>query len=258
MNSSRDSAETALLGVRLDLFSSRPSVRATCERFLDEDRTHCVFTPNPEILLYAGKHPDYQALLNEADLALPDGIGVVLVHLLQHRRFVRRWAGIDVAQMVLAIAAERHAPAMFIGGYGGVAEAAADRFRRRLPRLEVTTVANDVPFGEDGMPVHARDEADLATLIEKSRPAVILVALGHPKQERWIARHREVIPSARIMMGVGGALDVWGGRFPRAPRWLRSAGLEWLWRLWNEPVRLPRTLRATIEFPLRALVERRG
>lgn len=257
MNSWRESAVTAPFGIRLHRLPSRESVRSVCEEFLEDGRTHCVFTPNPEILLYARKHRDYAAVLNEADLALPDGFGLVLVSRLRGGLRLPRWPGIDVAELILRLAAARDARVMFLGGRDGIADRAAARWRGTIPSLDVVTAANDVRFGDEGIPVPPGLEEELLGRIAELRPAVIFVSLGHPRQERWIARHRSSFQSARIIMGVGGALDVWGTRFSRAPGWLRSIGLEWAWRLLQQPARLPRTLRATMEFPVRALAERR-
>jgi N-acetylglucosaminyldiphosphoundecaprenol N-acetyl-beta-D-mannosaminyltransferase len=253
MTASRD--ETSIFGVRLHQLPSWGSVRIACESFLSDGRTHCVYTPNPEILLYARKHVDYATLLNEADLALPDGFGIVLVHLLRRRAWMPRWAGIDVAELILRLAAERGARVMFLGGRDGIGDRAAARWRSEIPGLDVVTAGDNVRFDDDGAALRSRDESELEERIRDSRPAVIFVSIGHPKQERWIVRHRPAIPSARVMIGVGGALDVWGGRYSRAPGWLRSLGFEWLWRLFQDPARLPRILRATIEFPARALTE---
>lgn len=256
MKSWPDRDPVAILGVQLDRLPSLETVRGACESFLDEAATHCVFTPNPEILLYARKHADYAALLNEGHLAVPDGVGIVLVNLLRRGRGgLRKWAGIDVADLIVRLAAQRGARVMFLGGRGGIADQAAAQCRARISGLDVVTAADDVQFRDDGTPVLSQHEAALEERIRETQPAVILVAIGHPKQERWIATHRRTVPSARILMAVGGTLDVWGGRFSRAPMWLRSIGLEWLWRLVQEPSRLPRVLRATIEFPLRGLTE---
>jgi N-acetylglucosaminyldiphosphoundecaprenol N-acetyl-beta-D-mannosaminyltransferase len=257
MNSWRDSVVTVPFGVRVHRLPTWESVRDVCEEFLDDGRTHCVFTPNPEILLYARKHRDYAALLNEADLALPDGFGIVLVHLLRRGARMPRWPGIDVAQLILHVAARRGVRVMLLGGRDGMAERAAARWRRAFPDLDVVTAANDVRFSEEGIAMPSRHARELEERIADLQPTVILVSLGHPRQERWIARHRSSIQSARIIMGVGGALDVWGSRFSRAPGWVRSIGLEWAWRALQQPARLPRTLRATMEFPVRALAERR-
>jgi N-acetylglucosaminyldiphosphoundecaprenol N-acetyl-beta-D-mannosaminyltransferase len=94
--------------------------------------------------------------------------------------------------------------------------------------------------------------------LQRAEPAVVLVGLGAPKQERWIAQHADDVASARILIGVGGAFDMWAGRFRRAPRLMHRVGLEWAWRLALEPGRFPRIVRATIVFPFRALTERAG
>jgi N-acetylglucosaminyldiphosphoundecaprenol N-acetyl-beta-D-mannosaminyltransferase len=246
----------SILGVRLDRFSSLECIKEVCQGFLEADRTHCIVTPNPEILLYARDHPDYATVLNEADLALPDGFGIVLVQFLGRRGNIRKWAGIDVAELIIRMAADRGTRVMLVGGRGGMGHRAAKRLRARIPRLDIVTAADDVSFAKDGNAVLPEDETALAERIGGSQPAVILVSTGHPKQERWIARHRDAFPSVRIMMGIGGAVDMWGGRYSRAPLWLRSLGLEWVWRLLQQPTRLPRILRATVVFPVRALTER--
>jgi N-acetylglucosaminyldiphosphoundecaprenol N-acetyl-beta-D-mannosaminyltransferase len=256
MKSSADSIGPIIFGVRLDQLPNERGVRAACAELLDSNATHTVFTPNPEILLYARKHPDYAALLNEGALVLPDGFGIVMVDFLRRRRLLRRWAGIDVAGLIIGLAAERGCRVMFLGGAHGTGERAAARCRSQIPGLDVVSAGDRVQFGEDGSARSSQQESEIDELIRQIEPAVLLVGLGHPKQERWIARHRGSIPSARILMGVGGTFDIWGGRFSRAPRWLRSIGLEWLWRLGQEPVRLPRVLRATLEFPFRGLTDR--
>jgi N-acetylglucosaminyldiphosphoundecaprenol N-acetyl-beta-D-mannosaminyltransferase len=243
-------------GVRLHDVGSWDEVGARFEEFLKDGRTHCVFTPNPEILLYAREHPDYAAVLNQADLALPDGFGVALVNFLRHGRSMRRWPGVDVAEVVLRVAAEAGERVMFLGGRDGTAHLAAERWRTEIPGLDVVVAGDGAEFGDDGTAVRPGVESEIAERIGETNPSVILVALGHPKQEGWIAKHRLDLPAARILIGVGGTLDMWGRRYPRAPRWLRSIGLEWLWRLAQQPSRLRRTLRATLLYPWRALTDR--
>jgi N-acetylglucosaminyldiphosphoundecaprenol N-acetyl-beta-D-mannosaminyltransferase len=224
--------------------------------FLDGDVTRHVFTPNPEILLYARDHPDFRSLLDHADLALPDGAGIALVHLVRTRRRIRRWPGVDVAEATVRLAAARGDPVMFVGGNGDVGRQAAARWRAELPGFSVTAVGSGVRIGEDGVAVSPEEGGTLIESIRSSAPRVVLVAFGAPKQERWIDRYSAEVPSARIMMGVGGTLDMWAGRFPRAPRMMHRLGLEWLWRLAQQPSRLPRIVRATIVFPWHALGER--
>jgi N-acetylglucosaminyldiphosphoundecaprenol N-acetyl-beta-D-mannosaminyltransferase len=80
-------------------------------------------------------------------------------------------------------------------------------------------------------------------------PELLLVAFGHPKQEMWIARHLPDLPSVKVAVGIGGTLDYWSGAKKRAPQFLRSLGLEWFWRLMQEPKRWRRIFDAVVVFP---------
>lgn len=253
---SAEGATPVIFGIRLHERRSSNDVRRTLGAFLDGASTRRVFTPNPEILLYAREHPDFAALLNGADLALPDGAGIALVQYLRRRRRVRRWPGIDLAELAIRQAAARGDRVILVGGEGGTGPRAAARWRRELPGLAVEAAGSGVRIAEDGMAADPEEGRELVDSIRAAAPQVVLVALGAPKQERWIDRNSGEIPSARIMIGVGGALDVWSGAVRRAPRPFHALGLEWLWRLAQQPRRLPRIVRATVVFPWRALRER--
>lgn len=245
-----------ILGVRLDDVPSEQRLRELCEGFLDGERTMRIFTPNPEILLRAREDPGYAEVLNSADLALPDGTGVALIESLRSRHRVRRWPGVEIGGLLLRIAAERGGTVAFVGGSEAAAERAAARWRRAVPGVRIETAGDGVMVAEDGAARPAESELELTRDVAALAPAIVLVGLGAPKQERWIARNAGAIPSARIMIGVGGAFDMWAGHLRRAPRPIRGMGLEWAWRLVLEPRRWPRILRATIVFPVRALTDR--
>lgn len=246
-----------ILGVRLDDVPSEQRLREICEGFLDGERTTRIFTPNPEILLHARRDPAYADLLRSADLALPDGTGVAIVQALRSGRSVRRWPGVEIAAMLLRLAAERAETVAFVGGSSDVAERAAARWRA-LPGLKVVVAGEGVAIDEDGIARSMAREDETVDVIRSAAPTIVLVGLGAPKQERWIERHADAFPSVRIMIGVGGAFDMWAGSRRRAPRAFRTLGLEWLWRLALEPRRLPRILRATVVFPILALFDRAG
>ena len=247
---------SSIFGVRLDHVSSQDEVRRELERFLDEDRSHRIFTPNPEILLLARRDPAFASVLNTADLALPDGTGVALVESIRARGRVRRWPGVEIGADLLRIAAARGEAVVLFGGRKGAAERAGRRWRSTLPGLRLEVVGSDVAIGEGGDAITPDAEADLVERIRAVAPSIVLVGLGAPKQERWVAAHAKALPSARILMGVGGAFDMWGGTLRRAPEAMHILGLEWLWRLWLEPSRLPRIARATLVFPALALLDR--
>lgn len=245
-----------IFGVRLDEVASREELERACIGFLEGDRTRRIFTPNPEILLRARDDPSYRELLNTADLALPDGTGVALVESLLARRRVRRWPGVEIGALVVRLASDRDLPIAFVGGSATAAERAAAEWRRRVPSVGIHLAGSGVPIDDDGRARPGARDGEIVGDLQRAAPAVVLVGLGAPKQERWIAEHAEDIPSARILIGVGGALDMWAGRLRRAPRLLHRVGLEWAWRLALEPGRFPRIVRATVVFPFRALTER--
>jgi N-acetylglucosaminyldiphosphoundecaprenol N-acetyl-beta-D-mannosaminyltransferase len=234
-----------IFGVRLDELASVEQFRDAATGFLDGARAYRIFTPNPEILLRARDDAAYADLLRSADLALPDGTGVAIVQALRSGRSVRRWPGVEIAAMLLRLAAERAETVAFVGGSPDVGERAAARWRA-LPGLKVV-IARSM----------ARED-ETVDVIRSAAPTIVLVGLGAPKQERWIERHADTFPSVRILIGVGGAFDMWAGTKRRAPRAFRTLGLEWLWRLALEPRRLPRILRATVVFPVLAMFDRAG
>lgn len=249
---------STIFGVRVHDLSSTDRVREVCGAFLAGERTFRVFTPNPEILLRARGDRSFAAVLNSADLALPDGTGVAMIQSLRTRRRVRRWPGVEIGALLLELASERDATVAFLGGVQGVAERAAARWRMRLPRLRLAVLGSGVLVGDDGRARPAERDLEVVEEIRALGPAILFIGLGAPKQERWIARHADDLPSVRIVIGIGGAFDMWAGRLRRAPRLVHRTGLEWLWRLALEPGRLPRIVRATIVFPFRALTERVG
>ena len=145
----------------------------------------------------------------------------------------------------------------FVGGAPDVAEHAAARWRT-LPGLKVVVAGAGVEVDEGGSARPAEREDEMVDTIRSAAPAIVLVGLGAPKQERWIALHADAFSSVRVMIGVGGAFDMWAGSRRRAPRAFRKLGLEWLWRLALEPRRLPRIIRATVVFPVLAVFDRTG
>jgi N-acetylglucosaminyldiphosphoundecaprenol N-acetyl-beta-D-mannosaminyltransferase len=245
-----------IFGIRLHHVSSEPQLRELCASFLEGERTVRIFTPNPEILLRARDDPSYAEVLRSADLALPDGTGVALVETLRSGRRVRRWPGVEIGELLLRMAAESDSIVAFFGGSEDVSERAAGRWRRMLPGVRIEVVGAGAPITAEGVAPSVESDAELVRTLANVSPTIVLVGLGAPKQERWIARHAAGVPSARIMIGVGGAFDIWADDLRRAPKSLRRLGLEWAWRLALEPRRWPRIVRATLVFPLRALTDR--
>jgi N-acetylglucosaminyldiphosphoundecaprenol N-acetyl-beta-D-mannosaminyltransferase len=132
----------------------------------------------------------------------------------------------------MRLAAEHGARVFLLGGEGGVAEAAARRLRDQLPAL-VIAGCYEPPRAR----IEDMDNEAIVARINEARADVLLVALGNPKQEKWIARYRDRLPVS-VAIGVGCCLDLIAGRRRRAPRWMQAVGMEWLFRLAQEPRRL--------------------
>lgn len=242
-----------IFGGRIDDIPSKNNLAGRFEDFLHGNKTNVVFTLNPEILLYARTHGDFVTTLSSADLSLPDGFGITLVQFLKNRQHIRRFAGIDAAESLFPLAAQQNATILLFGGEKGAATRASKNFRKRFPQLRIFAVGEDVCFRNSGRACEKKSEQRITQTISAYEPQIIFVGLGAPKQENWIALYRNEFPSVRIMIAVGGAFDIWSGRLRRAPKILRASGLEWLWRLVQEPKRLPRIWRAVCIFPLQAL-----
>jgi N-acetylglucosaminyldiphosphoundecaprenol N-acetyl-beta-D-mannosaminyltransferase len=168
-----------------------------------------------------------------ANLSLVDGMPLVWAARLLGCRVPERVAGSDLVPLLLERAAERGWRIYFLGGAPGVAEQACAQLRASLPELRIVGV--DAPLVRIDEPPEAR-EAVLAR-VRAAKPELVLVALGAPKQEVWIDQCRSALEPA-VLLGVGASLDFVARTIPRAPVWMKSAGLEWLFRLSREPRRL--------------------
>lgn len=189
-----------------------------------------VFTPNVDHIVNAESDDALQAAYGRANLSLTDGMPLVWVAPLLGGRLPERVAGSDLFMPLMARAAQRGWRVFLLGGAPGVAEAAA----RRLADFGVTVVGWDSPvIHRDGSDA----TGDSVSRVRDARPDVVVVALGNPKQEFWIARAADEIRPA-VALGLGAVLDFLVGRQTRAPRWMAVAGLEWLYRLAREPRRL--------------------
>ncbi len=224
----------------------------TIRERLDRGEMLWIVTANPEILLEARKDKSYREAISRADLRTVDGIGLFFV-LNVLRRKAERLTGVDLSEHLLQYAWKHHLRVGLLGGEFGEAEEAAWHIRSAYPGLEVLveqggSVAEDGT--EDGPMESARERLMLFS------PHVLLVAFGHPRQERWIAGHRTDFADLRAVVGVGGTFNFWAGRIRRAPASMRSVGLEWLWRLLQEPRRWRRIWNAVVVFPMVVLIDR--
>ncbi len=211
-----------------------------------------IVTLNPEMLLAARYDPSYAKTIRTADVRAVDGFGLWACLRLTGRRTARVTGG-QLVDRLLVEANQREWRVAVIGGAEGAAIQAVDRMHKLYPKVTFHAEPGGHVFidgSEDEVTSRARER--LVTF----DPQILFVAFGHPKQERWIELHRRDYPSLRCVIGVGGVIDVWAGMVKPSPRWMRQMGLEWLWRVAQEPRRVRRIVNAVLVFPWRFFTER--
>jgi exopolysaccharide biosynthesis WecB/TagA/CpsF family protein len=214
------------------------------ESMVEAGGVHQVTTANPEFLMRARQEPAFMDVLRRADLVLADGIGFLLAARWKRTPFHAQITGSDLTPRLACLAAEKGWHLYLLGAAPGVAELAAARLREIYPTLYVTADGSDP--APDGPP-------DLLARIRMARPHLLLVAYGAPKQDYWIDRFGRTT-GVPVQIGIGGSLDFIAGVLPRAPEAWRRMGVEWLWRLKQEPWRWRRML-ALPRFALLAAID---
>ncbi|MBC8448637.1 MAG: WecB/TagA/CpsF family glycosyltransferase [Chloroflexi bacterium] len=234
-----------ILGIRVDAVNSTQTLDII-EQIVREGRPRQVATVNPEFVVAAQANEPFRRALNAASLALPDGIGLLWAARLLGQRLPERVAGSDIVPRIAERSAARGWRLFLLGSAPGVAERAAAQLVARYPDLVVAGTYAGSPA--------AAEEDDIVARVRAARPDILFVAYGAPAQDLWIVRNLERL-DVPVCMGVGGTLDFIAGVRKRAPRWVQRLGLEWLYRLLQEPWRWRRQL-ALPRFALAVLGER--
>ena len=190
-----------------------------------------IVTANPEIVLRCREDAAYAAAVNGAKLVLADGVGDLCAARILGTPLPGRVAGADLVPRLLARLAERGGSVFLYGARPGVAERAGESLQSACPGLRIAGTENG----------YISDETALLEALEREKPDLLLLGLGAPRQELWMAKNRQRTPA--VMIGVGGLLDVFAGDIPRAPEAWQRLGLEWLYRLLREPRRFKRVIR---------------
>src|SRR5713226_1347696 len=217
-----------VLGVWVDAVDQRRA-QDVIEDWIARAEPGYVCVSNVHSVMEARRDESLRAVLNAA---VPAGMPLVWVGRLRGCRDVGRVYGPDLTLQLCERAARRGYRCFFYGGGPGVAERLAEALSRRFPGLRVVG-AEAPPF----RPLTTEEDEEAVRRINAASPDVVFVGLGCPKQERWMAEHRARL-RAPVLLGVGAAFDFHTGRVPQAPRWMMGSGLEWLFRLWQEPRRL--------------------
>jgi len=229
-----------ILGIRIDNLSKTESLMKI-EQFLYSDKQNILTTPNPEFLVAAGKDEEFKNILNKADLSLADGFGLVLAAKRQGEPLKERVAGSDLIWDIARLANEKNKSIFLLGGKDNVAELTAEKLKQKFPGLKIHG------FGGGELSPEKENKEEIAE-INKFAPDILFVAMNFVKQEKWIYKNLEKMPSVKLAAGLGGTFDFISGKAKRAPKFMRHIGLEWLWRLILEPWRWKRIYNAVFKF----------
>ncbi|GEP20249.1 WecB/TagA/CpsF family glycosyltransferase [Pediococcus argentinicus] len=212
-------------------------INTTFDKFMDQikndstqHQNRFIITANPEIVMYARKHPDYQKLVQTADYLTPDGIGIVKASQTLGDPIPDRITGFDIFNNLLEWGNDNQKSVYLLGSKPEVIQKTVQKIQTDYPDLKIAGF-------HDG---YFKDDAPIITEIENTKPDFVFVATGFPKQEEFITTNRHISDS--IWMGVGGSFDVYSGTVKRAPTFWQEHHLEWFYRLITDPKRLKRQL----------------
>ena len=221
---------TNVLGVGFDNLTMAEAVTRAMDT-IEARSGRYIVTPNPEIVWLCRKDPALGALVSGAELVLADGVGITLGAKILGRPMKTRIPGIDFAAALMQEMAQKGQSVFLYGAKPGIAAQAGDTLQAQYPGLKIAGTADG--YGDD---------APVREAIHAAAPDLLLVCLGAPKQETWMNAHGADL-NVGLMIGLGGALDVFAGAVKRAPKGWQKLGLEWLYRLLKEPRRIGRMMR---------------
>ena len=227
-----------LLGLNVDSF--------TFEEAIEYAKTISgqVVTINPEMINNAVQNPEFAEIINNAELVIPDGIGVQIgLKILGYN--VRRIAGIEFSRRMIEECAKSEQSVALVGAKPEIVQKAKENLEHEIQGLYVT-------YAHDG---YFRDDDEILNELRIRQPRLVLCALGSPKQEEFIMKAKKLLPDA-LFVGVGGSFDVWSGVVERAPEIYQKLGLEWFYRTVKEPKRFKRIFPTLPLFVLKVLREK--
>ncbi len=224
--------KTNILGVNVDALTMS-EVMSKIDVYLKEDTHKMIFTPNPEMIMATREDSYFKEVLNNADIVVPDGIGVVYAAKLNKVKIKERVAGFDVVENILQKYKTQGKTIYLLGAGKGVAEKAKENIEKNYNGIKVVGV-------HDGY-FDSAEEVNIVKEINELQPDVLLVGLGLGKQEKWIYEHKDL--KVKLSMGVGGVIDVHAGIVQRAPEIFIKLNLEWFYRLLKQPKRFFRMLK---------------
>lgn len=221
-----------ILGVPIDRVTTN-SVGEITEKLIKESNKSCkmIFAPNVEFIMRAQKDEEFFNILKQSSLSTPDSIGVIIGAKLQKKSFPERIPGQAYFRKIIELSNEKGYSIYLLGGEPEIVKKAKENLLKLYPNVNIVGF-HDGYFDEN-------EEKEVIKEINQLQPNVLFVALGAPKQEKWIAKHRHEL-KVDVAAGQGGTYDYEAGKIKRAPKWVQKIGIEWLWRLVRQPKRIVR------------------
>jgi N-acetylglucosaminyldiphosphoundecaprenol N-acetyl-beta-D-mannosaminyltransferase len=229
-----------ILGVRIDKVTLDKAT-STVEEYLHQNETKVIYTPNTEIVMEARKNDEFRSILNEGDLIIPDGIGLIYASKMKRKPLYERVTGFDLSMRMLKVANENGYSIFLLGGREGIAEKAGKNIVKKYPNIRIVGSNNGYFKGAHiGFEGH-EEEIRVVQKINDAKPDILFVGFGAPKQEKWIHLYKDNL-NAKVIIGNGGTMDILAGEAKRAPELWQRLGLEWFYRLVKEPSRIKRQM----------------
>lgn len=223
-----------ILGVDIDNINTDEAGQITKELIENSNKTcKIIVAPNTEFIMMAQKDEEFFNILKQAKLATPDSVGVTIAGKLQKKPFKQRIPGQMYFRKVLEVGEKEGWTFYLLGGKGEVPKLAVDNVKKMYPNINIVGYHEGF-FEEDS-------EEDVIKEINELSPNVLFVAMGAPKQEKWIYKHKDEL-KVDVAAGQGGTFDYEAGKIKRAPRLIQKLGIEWFWRLILQPSRIVRMM----------------
>ncbi len=220
-----------LLGVRIDDFTKEQWLKVVADLVRSEKKGEYLVRPNAEIITYAQKDPEFKNILNNATLAIPDGVGIETAAKILNLRLNNRCGGPESMLDVVKLAEENSFSIYLLGGKVQTVAKAARNLQKKFKNLKIRGYQSG----------YFTDSDQVINQINKLSPNIVFVGMGFPKQEKWIWENKDKL-NVSLLVAEGGSFDYIAGEVKRAPVFIRKIGLDWLFRLVNQPWRLKRQL----------------
>lgn len=223
-----------ILGIKIDSITYKQLLKKI-QSFFYSKKQHYIVTVNPEFVMTAQKDNFFRYILNNADIATADGTGIKIASWFLGMKIKKRITGVDLTYKIAKICLKNKKSIFLLGGNNNAATKTAEKLKKLYPNLKICGYLQNIQINN---PKHIPDF--VSERIKSAKPDVLLVALGAPKQEKFIYYQLKNFPTVKLAIGVGGTFDFISGNIKRAPKIIRKIGFEWIYRFFQEPKRFKR------------------